>query len=125
MKIFLDDQGNDVRKSWVPDGYTVITNPGEFKQTIKQALQDGTPIEAIDFDNDLGEAIEGRHLVKWLQEEHPEIIFRNPTIELRVHSMNNVGHKALLDEIQTLKEHFKELMEAKERPQPFEEFKLQ
>jgi hypothetical protein len=39
--------------------------------------------------------------------------------------MNNVGHKALLDEIQTLKEHFKELMEAKERPHPFEEFKLQ
>lgn len=123
MKIFLDDQGLSVRKSWVPSGWKVVTTPAEFKAVVVKALTDGEPIEEISFDNDLGEEIEGRHLVKWLQNEHPEIIGVNPEIKLIVHSQNNVAREALLEEIELLVNHHLELIEAKERPHPFGEMR--
>ena len=116
MKIYLDDQGDNERKDWVPEGWVLIKTPDEFKLVIEKALKDGEGIEEIDFDNDLGEAVEGRHLVKWLQNEHPEIIMLNPNIKLRVHSKNTVGEKALIHEIDVLRNHYKELIEAKNRP---------
>lgn len=122
MKIWLDDQLDDPETPirHTPDGWTGAKTSSEFKKLIEDALGSGESIEAISFDNDLGEEVEGRHLVKWLQEQHPEIIERNPEIELEVHSENNVAKEAIRRELEILKKHYKELIEAKDRPYPFE-----
>jgi hypothetical protein len=123
MKIFLDDQAapGDIRASWVPEGWVVVTTPEEFKETIETALAEGTTIEAIDFDNDLGHDIEGVHLVHWLKEQHPEIVEANPAIEFTVHSQNSVAAEVLRAELGRLKTHYRELIEAKDLPHPFGE----
>ena len=123
MKIWLDDQLDDpetpVRHT--PDGWTGAKTSSEFKKLIDGALENREPIEAISFDNDLGEETEGRHLVKWLQEQHPEIIELNPDIELEAHSANNVAREAIRRELNILRKHYRELIEAKDLPHPFEE----
>lgn len=122
MKIWLDDQLDDpetpVRHT--PEGWVGAKTSSEFKKFVEDALENGEPIEAISFDNDLGEETEGRHLAKWLQEQHPEIIELNPNIELEAHSANNVAREAIRREIEILKKHYKELIEAKDLPHPFE-----
>lgn len=57
MKLFLDDQMNEpgmpIRQ--VPNGYVGAHNFDEFRKIIEDALANGKTIEALDFDNDLGE----------------------------------------------------------------------
>ncbi len=122
MKIWLDDQLDDpetpVRHT--PEGWIGAKTSSEFKKIVEDALEKGESIEAISFDNDLGEKVEGRHLVKWLQEQHPEIIELNPEIELEVHSANNVAGPEMKRELEILRRHHKELIEAKNKPHPFE-----
>ncbi len=125
MKIWLDDQLDDPdpdlkEQRWTPEGWVGARNGAEFKSLIEGALKQGEPIEAIDFDNDLGEPVEGYHLVQWLQKEHPEIIELNPNIELRVHSKNNVGEQNLWREIGALKRDYKKLMEIRDLPSPWD-----
>ncbi len=122
MKIWLDDQLDDpkLKVRHTPEGWTGAKNASEFKKLIDDAMESGEPIEAINFDNDLGEETEGRHLVKWLQEKHPEIIELNPDIELEAHSANNVANEAIRHELNILRNKYKELIEAKTLPHPFE-----
>jgi len=54
----------------------------------------------IHFDNDLGEAEEGRHLAKWLLERIAEDVEEGgvaPEIDWYVHSMNPIGTQAIND----------------------------
>lgn len=123
MKIWLDDQLDDPNAParHTPEGWTSAKTPSDFKRLIKQAIESGENIEAISFDNDLGEEVEGRHLVKWLQEKYPEIMELNPEIEFEVHSANSVARETIGRELEILRKHYKELIEAKDRPHPFEE----
>ena len=72
MKIFLDDQGRDVRQGWVSEDWRRAINFEEFKTLIEEAHKTGEPIEAISFDNDLGEdennsvLPDGYACAKWL-----------------------------------------------------------
>lgn len=118
MKIFLDDLFDTDRKSWVPEGWAGARNFAEFKRLIEESLRQGEKIEGISFDNDLGEGeAEGWEIAKWLTEAHPEIFAENP--ELRVHSANPSGRQNLEHYLELGREHYKELIEAKERPDPW------
>lgn len=123
MKIFIDDLWQTDRARWVPAGYVGVANFAEFKALLERALQDGERIEAISFDNDLGEGeLEGWEIAKWLTEEHPEIFETNP--ELGVHSANPEGRKSILHYIELGKNHYRELIEAKTLPHPWGEMKI-
>ena len=70
MKIFLDDQGRDIRESWVPQDWRRAVNFQEFKELVEESYRTGDNIEAISFDNDLGEETgeltEGLEIMKWM-----------------------------------------------------------
>jgi len=123
MKIFLDDLAETERNSWVPDGWSTARNFTEFKSLIDEALTKGESIEGISFDNDLGEGEkEGWEILKWLYENHPEIMRGNP--ELKIHSANPEGRRAMEHHITFWQKNYKELIEAKDRPSPWDEIKL-
>ncbi|QQG45558.1 MAG: hypothetical protein HYW89_01340 [Candidatus Sungiibacteriota bacterium] len=120
MKIFLDDLVETERKDWKPEGWVGVKNFTEFQGVLEKALAEGEKIEGLSFDNDLGEGeMEGWEIAKWLTETHPEIFAENP--ELRVHSANPEGRKSLEHYFGLGHEHFRELIDAKERPHPWGE----
>ncbi len=120
MKLFLDGQAETDRKSWVPEGWIPVKNFNEFEGALNEALGRGEKIEAISFDNDLGEGEkEGWEIAKWLTEMHPELFAEIQ--ELRIHSANPEGRKNLENYTRLGLEHWKELVEAKERPHPWGE----
>ena len=114
MKIFLDDERDPVGEGW-----TVVRTPEAFKAAVEEAIVNNEPIEAIYFDNDLGEELEGRHLLEWLVQTHPEHISEN--CEMEVHSQNSVGRESMKRTIQFFKENRAEFIAAKDRPDPFGE----
>ena len=121
MKIFLDDLGHTDRKHWVPEGWRVAINFNEFKALIEEADQKNEKIEAISFDNDLGEGEkEGWEILKWLSENRPEL-FRKENVELGVHSDNNTAKENMESKIKNWQENVYELVAAKERPDPWAE----
>ncbi|HAU07544.1 MAG: hypothetical protein UW46_C0007G0009 [Candidatus Yanofskybacteria bacterium GW2011_GWF1_44_227] len=123
MKIFLDDQGNDERRSWAPEDWRRAINFLEFKELVEEALRTGEVIEAISFDNDLGDGEkDGWEVLKWLSETHPEMMESGP--ELSVHSANPEGRKALEHHIDFWRRNYKEMGEAKSRPDPWAEIKI-
>jgi hypothetical protein len=123
MKIFLDDQGRDARKDWVPEDWRRAVNFFEFRALVEGAIESGEKIEAISFDNDLGEGeLEGWEIARWLYENHPEIMNENP--ELRVHSANPEGRKSLEHHLNFWRKNWEELVEARKRPDPWSEIKI-
>jgi hypothetical protein len=125
MKIFLDDQidepGMPNRK--VPEGFIGVRNFVEFKRMLEEALARGEKIEALDFDNDLGEGeMEGWEIAKWLTETYPEIF--EGVSELRAHSENRGGGRERIERyFEDGRNHWKELVEAKDKPHPWGELK--
>ncbi len=123
MKIFLDDQMNEpgMLNRQVPEGYVGVRDFDEFKRIFKEALARGEKIEALDFDNDLGEGkMEGWEIAKWLTENHPQIF--EGIGELKVHSENRGGGIEKIERyFEDGKMHWKELVEARERPHPWGE----
>src|SRR3989344_4205170 len=113
MKIYLDDQAYTDRIGWAPKGWVIATNPEEFKKIINEAVEKGDSIEAIDFDNDLGKELEGKHLLNWLIDNYPEIAIE---AELLTHTENIAAKKELLGLIRDCKEHPQEILEKKKRP---------
>ncbi|GEM_PF-1930138 len=120
MNIFLDDQIYTDRKDWVPKGWVGVVNFAEFKAVFEEALTSAEKIEAISFDNDLGEGEkEGWEIVKWLTEEYPEFFAEQP--ELLIHSANPEGRKNLSHYITLGLTHYAELIKAKSLPHPWGE----
>lgn len=113
MKIFLDDQGMGIRASWVPEGYKVVTNPSDFRLLIESVVASNEMLEAVSFDNDLGFPEEGKHLLRWMYTEHPELLLRNPDMVLTVHSQNNVAAEQIRTEIVYFRENLQSLIEQK------------
>lgn len=119
MKIFLDDLYETERKSWIPDGYVGAKNFEEFKKLLEDALARGEKIEGLSFDNDLGEGeMDGWEIAKWLTVEHPEIFAENP--ELTAHSANPSARESIVYFFDLGQRKYKELIEAKHRPDPWE-----
>lgn len=111
MKIYLDD----VRPT--PIGWTAAKNFSEFKALIDGAQQSGEPIEAVSFDNDLGEGEpEGYDVTKWLAEHHPECIVGEGI--LTVHSANPVARQAIEGFITSCRKHREILLERKTQEPP-------
>ena len=121
MKIFLDDQIDADRKDWIPEGWVGARNFAEFKEVFEEALARGEKIEALDFDNDLGEGeMEGWEIARWVTENHPEIFKENP--ELKAHSQNLGGGRKGIDFYwEHGQKHWRELIESKERTHPWGE----
>jgi len=120
MKIFLDDLCETERKSWMPRDYVGVKNFTEFKNLLEESLNRNEKIEGISFDNGLGDGeTEGWEIAKWLTQEHPEIFADDP--ELNVHSANPAGRQNLEHYISLGQQHYRELIEAKERPSPWRE----
>ena len=123
MKIFLDDQINEpgMPNRQVPEGYTGVRDFEEFKQVFENAIALGERIEALDFDNDLGEGkMEGWEIAKWLTETHPKIF--EEIGELKAHSENRGGGREKIEQYFKLGlDHYRELIEAKNRPDPWGE----
>ena len=126
MKIFLDDQGRDIRESWVPQDWRRAVNFKEFKELVEESYRTGDNIEAISFDNDLGEETgeltEGVEIMKWVSENYPELL--KPAVEISIHSQNNVARELMLGKLKFWREHIEELIAAKERPDPWDEIKV-
>jgi hypothetical protein len=120
MKIFLDDLYETERKSWMPDGYVGAKNFAEFKKLLEEALEKGEKIEGLSFDNDLGEGeMDGWEIARWLTKEHPEVFEGNP--ELIAHSSNPSAREAIIHFFDFGGRNYKELIEAKSRPDPWVE----
>ena len=118
MKIWLDDQIETVRPT--PEGWVGAKNPEEFRILINEAHNKNEPIEAIDFDNDLGEDLEeGYDLLIWLKETYPQYVVGET--ELKVHSANSVRNIAMEEYISWCKENAEEILAAKERENPWGE----
>ena len=115
MKIWLDDQLNipELKARHVPEGWVGARNFAEFKVLIEQAGETGETVDAIDFDNDLGEPMEGKHILNWLIDNYPETAIGS---EMHVHSQNIEAKKELLSLIRDCKEHSQEILEKKNRP---------
>lgn len=128
MKIWLDDQLNDPAAPGrhTPEGWVGASNFEEFRALIEQALENKEQIEVIDFDNDLGTDPEGRarmegnKILEWLKDTYPEYIVSEKT-ELRVHSKNIVENEKMRRNIETWRRNSQEILEAKDRPNPWGE----
>lgn len=125
IRIWLDDEADDEGKTYrkTPPGYTPIKTADHFRTIVKQCVEKGVRIAAIDFDNDLGikgAENEGNGLLKWMLAEYPEIFLGD--IELRVHSMNVEEKRKMSEETDRLmrdKDYVREYVEAKNRPDPW------
>ena len=115
MRIWLDDQLDDPNtpKRHVPEGWVGAKNFSQFKALVEQAGSTGEKIEAIDFDNDLGEPMEGKDILRWLMEEYPDFAIK---AELKVHSANIEASKILEGYIRDCREHPEQVLEMKHRP---------
>jgi|SRR3989338_1686264 len=112
MKIYLDDKRD------IPDGWVGARSATEF---IKIILSNHNDIEAISFDNDLGAGMEGWEILKWISEQFPEL-FR-PEIDIEIHSANSSARENMEGKLIFYREHWNELVEAKDKPSPFDELK--
>lgn len=123
MKIFLDDQMNfsGMPNRQVPEGFVGVHNFKEFKEVLDGALERGEKIEALDFDNDLGDGeLQGWEIAKWLTDQHPEIF--EEVKELKSHSENSGGGKERIEYYFKLGlKNYPELIEAKNKPHPWGE----
>ena len=128
MKIWLDDQidDQDAPERHAPEGWTGVRNFAEFKALIERAPPTGEPIETIDFDNDLGTdpegalELDGHYILNWLKDTYPEYIV-GEGISLRVHSRNIIENEAMRKDIELWRRHPQEVLEAKNRPNPWGE----
>jgi hypothetical protein len=90
MKIFLDDERNPTDWKHYDNSWVVVRSCDEFKKTILDAYHNVEEIEAISFDNDLGEnEPEGYDCAKWLIDQYivvPEILIHtmNPPAGLNI-----------------------------------------
>ena len=105
----------------VPGGYIGVRDFDEFKKVLEEAFASGEKIEALDFDNDLGDGkMEGWEIAKWLTQTHPEIF--EGIGELRAHSENRGGGRETIEHYFKIgKTYWEELVEAKKRPHPWGE----
>lgn len=116
MKIYLDD----LRPT--PPGWARANNVREFKELVEKALTEGEEIEGISFDNDLGMSgleNEGRSAFKWLMNEHPELLKQG--LIILIHTDNTEAKKAMREDYKYWKENVDQLIEAKDRPDPWSE----
>jgi hypothetical protein len=123
MKIWLDDQFDDpdLPERKPPEGYVGVHNFVEFRSILEEAIQKGEPIEAIDFDNDLGEGeMEGYKIFEWAAHTYPREVLHDEVI-LNVHSKNPVRAQHIREQIETLRQNREELIAMKERPDPWAE----
>jgi hypothetical protein len=114
MKIYLDDNRE------TPPGWTRVYNVREFKDLVEKAIADGDEIEGISFDNDLGEPgleNEGRSALKWLMNQHPGLMKEG--LIILVHTDNSEARDAMAKDYRYWREHIDELIEAKDRPDPW------
>ena len=114
MKIWLDDQLNtDIKRRQTPPGWIGAQNSQEFKKIITEAVEKGEEIEAIDWDNDLEEELEGRHLLKWFYDTYPEIAVETTML---IHTENEVAKKDMVKTFKDLRDKPQEFIEKKYRP---------
>ena len=96
MKIFLDD----VRDP--PEGWTLVRNAAEAVGLILNSIYEGTKIEAISLDHDLGEHWSGYDVacfMEWLVVE--DLGFKCPD-EILIHSANPVGRRRIQQVIDSI-----------------------
>lgn len=121
MKIYLDDDLVSPNRK-TPEGWTRALNVQEFYELIDKALTMGEKIESISFDNDLGEPRlenEGRSALKRLMNTYPELLKEG--LKVSIHTDNNEARDAMRKDLQYWREHIDELIEAKDRPDPWAE----
>ena len=102
MKIYLDDQCDDPEypNRLTPDGWVGAKNFIEFKATIERAIASGELIEAMDFDNDLGEGeMEGNKILDWVAEEYPDLVLGGA--EIKIHSANSVARRGMEQQLES------------------------
>ncbi len=114
MKIYLDD----LRP--IPDGYVGVRTSDEFQALIRKIVAEGTPVEEISFDHDLGETeMSGSQLTRWLQDTAPQIF--KLCAEMRIHSSNPVGRDDMQRDIDSGYKYADELIAALDLPDPWAE----
>lgn len=115
MKIWLDDQLDvpTLKRRHVPLGWVGAKNAAEFKRIITEAIEKGEEIQAIDFDNDLGEELEGKHLLQWYCDTYPEMAIKT---RMLVHTENETAKREMVKTFRDLKEKPQEFVEKKNRP---------
>ena len=113
MKIYLDD----LRP--IPEGYIGVRNPSEFQDLIRTIVADGTPVEEIAFDHDLGVEPSGSQLTRWLQLEVPQIF--KLCERMTIHSDNSVGRRDMKRDIDNGYKYAEEYIAALDRPDPWGE----
>ena len=88
LKIWLDDDHNGMRPK--PEDYTHhVHNMAEFQALLEQGFDE---IEKMSFDNDLGEPIEGKHIMKWLSDRVMETgDLKWWPKRIRIHSHNEIA----------------------------------
>lgn len=130
MKIYLDDQALDPEYNRFPvdETWTVVKTISEFKRAVEEARAKGEPIESLDLDNDLGldengELMEGVNALRWLRDTYPEYVV-DEKLEFNVHSENNVRRVEMENIRRDCLEHRQEILEAKDRPDPWAELKV-
>jgi hypothetical protein len=120
MKIFLDDldmpEANHAQ-------WEIARTPEKFKALVLEAMDSGEPVEAIQFDNDLGitdESVvckEGRDCLEWLSQVYPEVIVGDENgagkAELILRTDNSVAGRAMQEYYQFCLSHAKEIRENK------------
>ncbi len=91
MKIWLDD----IRKA--PKGYVQTYSVNQTKTVIEEAEQNGTEIEVLDLDHDLGDyARDGGDAIKLLD----WLIERGTFYPIHLHTANPVGRANMIRMIQ-------------------------
>ncbi|MBI2064883.1 MAG: hypothetical protein HYT62_02415 [Candidatus Yanofskybacteria bacterium] len=114
MKIWLDDQLNtDIKNRQTPQGWVGAQNSEEFKRLVEEAHKTGEEIFAIDWDNDLGEELEGVHLLKWYCDTYPEMAIKT---RMLVHTENETARREMVAIFRDLREKPQEFLEKKNRP---------
>ena len=114
MKIWLDDQLNtDIKVRQTPLGWVGVQNSQQFKEVVTEAIEKREQIEAIDWDNDLGEELEGVHLLRWYCDTYPEIAIKT---RMLVHTENETAKREMVKTFKDLREKPQEFLEKKNRP---------
>ena len=129
MKIYLDDQALDPKYKRFPvdDTWTVVKTIAEFKREVERAHSAGEQITGLDLDNDLGEGengelMEGITALRWLQDTYPEYLV-DEKLEFNVHSENIVRKPQMYAIRKDCLERKQEVLDMKERPDPWAELR--
>lgn len=116
MKIYLDDNHQGDRPA--PEGWVAAHTFAELKQAVEEARKRNETIEAISFDNDLGEGEpEGHKIMKWLSENHPELLVNPEQTEITIHSANPPATEEMRGFLDSCRRHRDLLISQKERPE--------